>query len=328
MVAGLLAHNSCHTSKGQEKVPLLRGAVAAVFACPGSVIFGVCCVPSEPYSPYGTGVFVALLLLHGLGWPSMLIFLHIPFSQARYWVFLNFGSSFEHSSFFACPAASVWLSKIASTQITKLNKDKLCSNQLNKVIFSEKKRKQTISWLFKTKDWLCLKCNWWSWHCATLQQRELEIGVRSGVFASAAVLSGVLYFCIIRALRNTRQSARKTALARAFVALWLSWLFCLFPYQTLELFYLEFRKSYTYLMQQNRVHDPAPMMFKDLILKDNDLYTGAAKRFIIVEAFLGVVMFSYGFLNSVLLLVLLKPFWEPAEKLLNKLRKKCGSNKS
>ena len=110
-------------------------------------------------------------------------------------------------------------------------------------------------------------------------------------------------------------------MARAFVLLWVSWLICVLPYQGIEVFYLWFRTKYASQLEYRKQIDLAPREFKNLIEMDNTLYSGDAKAFVIVEALLSVIMFSYGFFNSLLLLVLVKPFREPVTVLLEWTRK-------
>ncbi len=160
------------------------------------------------------------------------------------------------------------------------------------------------------------QCPWWSWYCKTLDNRAYEVGLRLSILAPAAVLSGFLYILIILRLRTCRQNGRTVALVRAFMFLWCSWMICVVPYQVVELYFLTFRKRYLYFLNMRSIFDKSPWGFKRLFHMGNSSYAGDMKKFVIVEAVLGALMFSYGFFNSLLLLILLKPFREPVKKIV------------
>ena len=135
-----------------------------------------------------------------------------------------------------------------------------------------------------------LQCPWWTWECFRAFHRIRDVLLRQGVFLVAALLSGVLYFFVISALLRTQHSARKVALVRAFVALYLLWLMCFIPYDGLELYYLNNDS-----LQLHQADDFAPAAFKDHIEPNNrlpgmaivNIYDKQSKRFLIAEAFLG-----------------------------------------
>ena len=109
------------------------------------------------------------------------------------------------------------------------------------------------------------------------------------------------------------------------MALYVLWLICFVPYDLLEIYYLKHPRLYNDLFK-----DSAPAALKDNIGYANSLYSthqitfsGIYRKFIIVEAFLGNLRFAYGFFNSILLLILLRPFREPPKKLYNSLVKAC-----
>ena len=56
------------------------------------------------------------------------------------------------------------------------------------------------------------------------------------------------------------------------------------------------------------------------------VFNGSTKRFIITEAVLATLRFSYGFVNSVMLFVVLKPFREPVKTAYKWLETKCTCN--
>ena len=167
------------------------------------------------------------------------------------------------------------------------------------------------------EDTSSFQCKWWSWHCNTLNNRALEIGLRAAVFVPAALLSGFLYLQVIQQLKAGPQNDRKAVLSRAFIFLCISWVVCVAPYQALEVYYLDFRTNYFDPLNHHQLLDKSPMDFKQLSQRDNFYYNAKQKTFILVEGFLAVLLFSYGFLNSLLLLILLKPFREPIKKLVD-----------
>ena len=163
------------------------------------------------------------------------------------------------------------------------------------------------------------------WECFRALERLRDIFLRQAVFFLAALVSGVLYFMLIKTLRATKQNPRKVALVRALIALYLLWLLCFIPYDCLEIYYF-----YTSSLRESikNLRDFAPVALKDN-LKSQRLnkfqsgFYGPYKRFVIIEAILGNLRFSFGFLNSVLLLILLKPFQKPPRMLYNFVVTRC-----
>ena len=128
----------------------------------------------------------------------------------------------------------------------------------------------------------------------------------------AALVSAVLYFMVIKTLRATRQTPRKVALVRAFVSLYVLWLFCFVPYDVMDFVYMR------YAPVQTAFNVPVlePSNVKWLIENGSARFEGRKKRWVYCEMLLGTLRFSYGFFNSLLLLIILKPFQEPLKKFI------------
>ncbi len=121
-----------------------------------------------------------------------------------------------------------------------------------------------------------------------------------------AFVSGILYLQVIRALKKGKVTARKITLTRAFCALWICWIMCVFPYEVLDIYFLSIdRMGYGYYIAK-----PSEISFAVSIFARFQSDSAEA-RMLIIESVLQTLRHSYSFLNSVLLLVLVRPFSEP-----------------
>ena len=165
----------------------------------------------------------------------------------------------------------------------------------------------------------CVQCPWWSWECFRELNRERDVTLRLVIFWSGAFTSATLYFLVIKQLRVTREKPRKLALIRAFICLYLLWLFCFVPYGILELYYLRNK-----MLDKGLIPISKPSDVKDSVAAGFLAFSPYVKRFVTVEAVLNTLRSSLGFFSSILLLILLKPFREPPLKLLEKAKKCCN----
>ena len=152
----------------------------------------------------------------------------------------------------------------------------------------------------------------WSWECYRSIDRTRDITLRLVLSLTAATFSGVLYFKVITKLRSSRRSPRNDALVRAFILLYIMWLAFFLPYDALELFYVTTER----LTMYKGLQIVAPVEIKKVAVYGYDGFSGSIKRLAVVESVLGTARFSYGCFNSVMLLVLLKPFRKPLKKFI------------
>ncbi len=165
------------------------------------------------------------------------------------------------------------------------------------------------------------QCPLLSWQCYRTVDRTRDVALRFALLLLAAVSSGMLYVLVIRTLRATQQTPRKVALVRAFVMIYVMWLAFFIPYDVFELYYL-----ITGPLPNRNFYPVNSPDYMGLLVTGAQLnFSGRVKPLITTATLLGTLRFSYGFFNSVMLLVLVKLFREPFKKLcggLEKCRKK------
>ena len=144
-----------------------------------------------------------------------------------------------------------------------------------------------------------------------------ESATRLIVYIPAVTVSGLLYFWVLRALKTTKAVGRKKAIARAFIVLWASWVLCTIPYLVIEFYILNF-------VSFNGYGYAAPEDLSEYFAKDfwNFQLPENSKTIIVVEISLRIVRQCFGFVDSVLLIVLLRPFQEPIIQLVSKVKQK------
>ena len=134
-------------------------------------------------------------------------------------------------------------------------------------------------------------------------------------FLPAATSSGFFYWHVIRVLRankgNNRE--RKVALARAFFCLWISWVVFTLPHVAFQLYFVNFVKVGVH----KEPYPPEALIHVYSLISLPGIYLPRNSRtIVVVETALRILQQSYGFLNSVLLVTIMKPFQEPFRKLL------------
>ena len=121
-----------------------------------------------------------------------------------------------------------------------------------------------------------------------------------------AVVSGLLYLQMIRTLQQGKTNPQKRRLTYAFAFLWTSWVLCNLPTAIVEV--LESLNDDLILIES--LSDVQFMLA--LGLGDRE---GLVKAYLIKNLLFGVKL-SYGFLNSLLLVILYRPFREPMKRCL------------
>ena len=131
----------------------------------------------------------------------------------------------------------------------------------------------------------------------------------------SAVGAGCLYAQIIWTLWKGRQNDRKTTLARAFFFLWFFWIMFAFPYEVLDVYFMANDRAGT---DATRPEEILARIIKRSLSRNSWLKTLA-----VVESCLRTLRNSYSFVNTILLLILVRPFSEPLAALYGKLRRLC-----
>ncbi len=147
--------------------------------------------------------------------------------------------------------------------------------------------------LFNWKFWMYTKVPWF--------MNSLELFLMLPV----AVVSGGLYFQAIWVLKKGKSNARKTTLTWAFFALWAAWRLCVFPYEMFDIYFMKNDR----MGFGNYLVKPRQLIFSVINFGDRSEHN--VSRTVFVESVLWTLKLSYSFVNSILLLILVRPFAEP-----------------
>ena len=151
---------------------------------------------------------------------------------------------------------------------------------------------------------------------------------RSVLQFSAILVTGCLYFNVIKTLRKVKSVDRSNLITKTFICLWLLWIMTSLPY----ILFLA-TKALGFWTTDDMIESSFYGVMLSLSVGDNlsgynifDNYneeliplTGI-KRLWFVEIGFRTLKISYGFINSLLLIVLLKPFHEPIVKILKRFK--------
>ena len=138
----------------------------------------------------------------------------------------------------------------------------------------------------------------------------VQVLIQFGVFIPAVVICGYLYAHTFVILLKAKQNPRKIPLLVAFVLLWLLWILCFVPYEILDLYFVQFhQQNDSYYNCRLGTHSH-PSEFRRTFLDSKMPHEPdtVAIRFLIVEALLRVLKFSYGFINSLIVIVVIRQF--------------------
>ncbi len=140
-----------------------------------------------------------------------------------------------------------------------------------------------------------------------------------GIQFPVLIVSGALYVLVIRELRSGTQNKRKSRLAVLICLLWILWTVLTVPFSCYELYQtIKQRPGMVTLLSR---FDSSRGPSEDSVLGYH-LYA------FLLEIVLFTVKQSFSFFNSVLLLVMVRPFFEPIisfKKHLQHFRKKTLS---
>ncbi|XP_063728696.1 uncharacterized protein LOC134856277 [Symsagittifera roscoffensis] len=158
-----------------------------------------------------------------------------------------------------------------------------------------------------TYDTVCDEC-WLQWN--VYSKRIIEFAF----FIAAGILAGFFYFNIIQTLRNVRQTTANRKLTKAFGFLYLSWICCVLPHLIFDSYLL-------YDMESNDSHwgSDVRRYFEDLAISTKQWNT-KYHSFTVLSPALMALKHAYGFINSVLLIVMLRAFQEPAKMIQRYLK--------
>ena len=163
--------------------------------------------------------------------------------------------------------------------------------------------------------------------CAIHSFHYMENCIEAPCFAICAICSGLFYFKIIRTLRSGRQSSRTNTVTKTFVVLWISWILCVLPYIIMDFYTSTLMVEYQSWLSVRHT-DPANFFDKLAIItfgvkRNGEKYMLWNKTTQMASAFYSAFMslkHSYGFINSFLMIVLLRPFQQPVQSVINKIK--------
>ena len=145
---------------------------------------------------------------------------------------------------------------------------------------------------------------------------------------TAILISGTLYCRTLKTLKNVRSVHRSSLITKIFIALWLLWVITSVPYKSfVALESLRIVKSSDNAIDTSFYGVMSIMNLNDVfgpydfvpIYNEDKFNLVKLRRQWYVEIGLRTWKISYGFINSLLLIILLKPFNQPIVKLFKKL---------
>ena len=138
-------------------------------------------------------------------------------------------------------------------------------------------------------------------NCLITTYENLEVISEVSLFGLSFLVSGLLYGMVCITLTTSRFSTRKRTLTIAMVLLWLT--LCSLPYLILH---LNFKINHKYSRHA------VPSDFSDYMEYEPRLWQESENRvFVYKEIGFRALKQSYSFVNSILLIVLLRPFHRP-----------------
>ena len=132
-----------------------------------------------------------------------------------------------------------------------------------------------------------------------------------------ALLTGFLYIGMIRTLLQSKTNISKVRLTIAFVLLWTSWIIFNSPAAALEIYM--WAVGDTVFMEELNHRNLEKLMDYRTMLAGRSHTEGV--RINTIKHLVFVLKLTYGFANSLLLILLYRPFREPLLKLLHFLNR-------
>ena len=141
--------------------------------------------------------------------------------------------------------------------------------------------------------------------CRVNYYLKLEQGIEIACFSSCAALSGCLYSGVLFTLIRVRQAKRSKTLTLVLILLWVSWCVCMIPYIIFNA-YFQWSEKFWYEMPTDAVYSLYDYWSDYYKIVIGDVTTRALKH-------------SYSSINSLLLIIMLRPFNEPLKFLWRKI---------
>ncbi|XP_075248818.1 uncharacterized protein LOC142341615 [Convolutriloba macropyga] len=153
--------------------------------------------------------------------------------------------------------------------------------------------------------------------CIIESKPYLKHGMQISVTLISIAISGLFYFKIVQAFKTIRQTPRSKTLTKAFIFLWVSWVVCVLPSLIFETYmtHVKLSKSHYYTYYTWDTNEFLMEMSKIYGNWNSYMRTLAA-----INPIFRVLKHSYGFINSLLLIILLRPFKEPVQDLIRRLK--------
>ena len=145
-------------------------------------------------------------------------------------------------------------------------------------------------------------------------------------FALCAIPTGILYAGVIRVLRQSKQNVKGKKIANAFIFLWLSWLFCVLPFLAVDLYACRLMDLNSFARQFGRWYEPTGFFdhqAQTTLLGQGGDYTQWNKSTQVASGLYTAassLKHSYGFINSIVLIVILNPFRQPIVRVCSKVK--------
>ena len=152
-----------------------------------------------------------------------------------------------------------------------------------------------------------------------------KVAIPSVFHIPAILISGTLYWRTSKTLKTVRSVDRSNLITKTFIALWIFWVITSVPYGifiAIDAFWLGrsdndlIDTSFYGVMSTTSLDH----IVEDIVsITSKGSYSLAMiRRLWFVEVGLRTLKISYGFINSLLLIILLKPFHQPIVKVCKK----------
>ena len=148
-------------------------------------------------------------------------------------------------------------------------------------------------------------------NCLMSRKRYAQASIDVATFAICASLSGFLYLRVIISLKNMRQNNRVKILSRAFAILWVTWVLLV---GATPIFNVYMTKHIT---QYNENYAIGPSDFSVFASQRGHIWRHVKNKILVnLEVIFMSTKHSYAFVNSILLIVLLRPFRQPIHSVM------------
>ena len=162
----------------------------------------------------------------------------------------------------------------------------------------------------------------------------LKNAIEFSCFTISALISGMLYKSVIQVLRQSKQNIRGKKIANAFVFLWFSWISCVLPFLLVDLYACRLMDLSAIHNKAGRYMEPPHFFYEQAtttLLGEGGDYTYWSTSKQVASGLHSAatsLKHSYSFINSIILIVILRPFREPITRVHSKVKRLLGGEEA